>query len=622
MGRAAPEGAGYNRSMKNLSELLASLRQPHHDPENAAEEPGVCLACGASLVEAPEYDEYRVCPACRFHYNVSARRRVQQIIDPGSFRESNRSFIALDPLAFSAAYRQRVIEEQKRTAMEDAIITGSARLGGQRIVIAVIDFRFLGGTIGSVVGEKLARAFELAAAKRRPLIVVVAGGGARLQEGPLALAQLAKLAAAQRRLAAARVPAISVLANPTTGAAYAGFASLADYIVAEPGALMGYATLRAARAASGGALPADAHSAEGHLRDGMIDAIVDRAKLRDLLATLVALFAARSRVAKTEGEVEAKSDTQAETEAWHEVQLSRHVERPTARDYIGRITERFVELRGDRVTGDDPAVICGIAEVAGEAVVIAGQESGASDGPEAARIRPEGFRKARRAMQLAARLEMPLLTLVDTAGAYAGVDAEAHGIGYAIAACTATMADLPTPTIAAVIGEGGSEAALAFGVADRVLMLEHATFSVVSPERAAELLFRDAAKTEEVAAALHLTARECKTLHVVDVIVAEPPGGAHTDHDAAARRLNAAIGRALAQAQDVSVKKLLEQRYRKYRALGGHTSYLGTAVSQEFGELRHALGRRAGSAVARIRRRPAAPLPEQVEEDLESVLIP
>jgi acyl-CoA carboxylase subunit beta len=603
--------------MKNLAELIASLREPHQDPENAAAEQTACLSCGADLQEAPEYTELRVCPACRFHYNISARRRIGLLADPKSFRETNRSYIALDPISFSKDYRRRVLEEQKRTGLSDAIVTGSARIGGNRVVLAVIDFRFLGGTIGSVVGEKLALAFELAARRRRPMVVVVAGGGARLQEGPLALAQIAKIAAAQRRLAAARVPLICLLASPTTGAAYAGFASLADYAVAEPGALVGYATMRAAKA-GGGRMAPDAHTAEGQLRGGTIDAVVDRAQQRELLTTLVSLFATRRRVKPEKDDEKDAAAEKTEAGAWHEVQLSRHAQRPTARDYIGRIAKRFVEFRGDRIAGDDPTVICGIGEVAGEAVIVVGQQT--TDGQDSW-IGPAGFRKARRAMQFAARFEIPLVTLIDTPGAYAGLVAEANGLGHAIASCTATMSDLPTPTIAAIIGEAGGEAALALGVADRVLMLEHATFSVVTPERAAEMLYRDRDKAEEAAQALHLTARECKALKVVDVIVAEPPGGAHQEHDAAARRLGGAIARALSELRSVPVNRLLEQRYRKYRALGGQTGYLTTAVAQEFSELRDRIGRRAGSAVARIRRRPPN---GQVatEDEADTVLIP
>jgi acetyl-CoA carboxylase carboxyl transferase alpha subunit len=443
----------------------------------------------------------------------------------------------------------------------------------------------------------------------------VAGGGARLQEGPLALAQLAKLAAAQRRLAAARVPLISLLASPTRGAAYAGFASLADYIVAEPEALVGYAT---ARAAAGGRM-ADAHTAEGQLRAGMIDAIVDRTQQRELLTTLLSLFATRRRAKPEKDEEKRRADEDGVAGAWHEVQLSRHAKRPMARDYIGRIAKRFVELRGDRIAGDDPTVVCGIGEVAGEAVMIAGQES-----PEDqdTRIGPAGFHKARRAMQLAARFQMPLVTLIDTPGTYAGAGTEASGLGFAIAGCTATLADLPTPTVAAVIGEAGGEAALAFSVADRVLMLEHATFSVVTPERAAELLYRDPEKAEAAAEALRLTARECKALKVVDVIVPEPPGGAHQEHEAAARRLGGAIARALAEIQATSAKKLVEQRYRKYRALGGQSGYITTAVVQEISGLRDAIGRRAGSAVARIRRRREKPEEMDGAEAEEAVLIP
>ncbi|MGH2587826.1 MAG: carboxyl transferase domain-containing protein, partial [Dehalococcoidia bacterium] len=410
-------------------------------------------------------------------------------------------------------------------------------------------------------------------------------------------------------------PLISLLASPTRGAAYAGFASLADYIVAEPEALVGYAT---ARAAAGGRL-ADAHTAEGQLRAGMIDAIVDRTQQRELLTTLLSLFATRRRAKPEKDEEKRRADEDGVAGAWHEVQLSRHAKRPMARDYIGRMAKRFVELRGDRIVGDDPTVVCGIGEVAGEAVMIAGQESPEDQDP---RIGPAGFRKARRAMQLAARFQMPLVTLIDTPGTYAGAGTEASGLGFAIAGCTATLADLPTPTVAAVIGEAGGEAALAFSVADRVLMLEHATLSVVTPERAAELLYRNPEKAEAAAEALRLTARECKALKVVDVIVPEPPGGAHQEHEAAARRLGAAIARALAEIQPTSAKKLVEQRYRKYRALGGQSGYITTAVVQEISGLRDAIGRRAGSAVARIRRRREKPEETDEAEAEEAVLIP
>jgi acetyl-CoA carboxylase carboxyl transferase alpha subunit len=297
--------------------------------------------------------------------------------------------------------------------------------------------------------------------------------------------------------------------------------------------------------------------------------------------------------------------------------MARHAERPTARDYIGLMAKRFVEFRGDRIAGDDATVIAGIGEIAGEAIIVVGQQATDGHGPW---VGAAGFRKARRAMQFAARFEMPLLTLIDTPGAYAGVDAEASGLGHAIASCTATMTDLPTPTVAAIIGEGGGEAALALGVADRALMLEHATFSVVTPERAAEMLYRDRDKAEEAAEVLRMTARECKALKVVDVIVSEPPGGAHLEHEAAARRLGGAIARALGELQSIPTKRLLEQRYRKYRALGGQSGYITTAVAQELSELRDRIGRRAGSAVARIRRRPQEEHAET--EDAEAVLIP
>ena len=254
-------------------------------------------------------------------------------------------------------------------------------------------------------------------------------------------------------------------------------------------------------------------------------------------------------------------------------------------DYIGRICSSFIELHGDRCFGDDEAVVCGLADIGGGTVVVIGQERGHDDAGKKGWIYPEGFRKAQRIMKLAAKFMLPVVTFIDTPGAYPGLNSEERGVGNAIAQCLAQMSDLPVPIVAVIIGEGGSDGALALGVADRILMLENAIFSVIPPERAASLLFRDSGKAEEITPALKLTAQDCYDLGVVDVIVPEPKGGAHISPDEAARQLKKYILNEMVQLQGTFWSRLTKNRYDKYRAMGRYNSRLRVFFSKERSQL-------------------------------------
>ncbi|MDY6911108.1 MAG: carboxyl transferase domain-containing protein, partial [Chloroflexota bacterium] len=257
----------------------------------------------------------------------------------------------------------------------------------------------------------------------------------------------------------------------------------------------------------------------------------------------------------------------------------------TSLDYIARITSSFVEIHGDRSYSDDPSIICGLAEMGGQAIVIIGQQRDRNGGHNG----PEGFRKAQRAMRLAAKFSLPLITLIDTPGAYPGPESEERGIGNAIATTMALLSDLPTPVISVIIGQGGSEGALALGIANRILIMENAFLSVISPERAASILFRDVKRAEELAAALKLTAADCKSLRVVDLIIPEPAGGAHIDPVEAARLLKNLIIRELLQIQTQSPDKLIKSRYKRLRYVGGNAPLLGGVFSKQTARLQELL---------------------------------
>lgn len=258
--------------------------------------------------------------------------------------------------------------------------------------------------------------------------------------------------------------------------------------------------------------------------------------------------------------------------AFDRVKLARHPDRPYALDFIERLFEDFVELHGDRRFADDPAIVCGFARFHGLPVVIIGQQKGRDTKQRGYRnfgmSKPEGYRKAMRAMKLADKFGRPVFTFVDTPGAYPGIDAEERGQAEAIAYNLREMAKLKVPVIVTIIGEGGSGGALAIAIGDQVLMLENATYSVITPEGCAAILWKDSTKADLAATGLRLTAQHLFKEGIVDQIISEPAEGAHTDHDAAARHLDAALTRQLAEAVSLSQEERLSRRYAKLRKFG------------------------------------------------------
>jgi acetyl-CoA carboxylase carboxyl transferase subunit alpha len=258
--------------------------------------------------------------------------------------------------------------------------------------------------------------------------------------------------------------------------------------------------------------------------------------------------------------------------AWQRVQLARHAKRPHSLDYIGRIFTEFHEIHGDRLFGDDPAIVAGFAFFDGKPVMVVAEQKGRDTKQKLHRNfgmpKPEGYRKALRAMQIASKFGRPVITLLDTPGAYPGIDAEERGQAEAIARNLREMARLASPVVCVCIGEGGSGGALALGVGNRVLMLENAVYSVISPESCAAIIYRDSGMAEQAAAALRLTAEDLLGLGLIDSIVPEPPGGAHEDVDEAARLLAGALRSSLGELAGLSSNEIVQERYTKFRRMG------------------------------------------------------
>jgi acetyl-CoA carboxylase carboxyl transferase beta subunit/acetyl-CoA carboxylase carboxyl transferase alpha subunit len=574
-----------------------------------------CPSCETMLFNKQLDKAMRVCPTCGHHFRLSAAARLGQLLDPETFEEHDAGLRSVDALGFvdQKTYPDRIVAAQQATGMRDAAVWGTAAIEGTTVAICVMDFGFMGGSMGAVVGEKVARAAEHALAARIPLVIVSASGGARMQEGTLALMQLAKTLAALERLRAAGVPFLSVLSDPTTGGVFASFAAVGDVNIAEPDALIGLAGARVSANTIATELPEGFQRAEFLLRHGFIDRIVAREDLRGELAALLRLLPVRdgvadagsapaddvagfrplsflSTLAERVGEMAAGDGSATENAAtggppdatvdpkeavWARVQLARNLRRPRTLEFVAAMTDEFVELHGDRLFGDDPAMVVGLARLAGRRVVIIGQQKGADTDENILRNfgmpHPEGYRKAMRIMELAERQGLPIVTFVDVPGAHPGPESEERGIAEAIARSVGLMSRLRTPIVTIITGEGGSGGALAIAVGDVVIALENAVYAVISPEGCAAILWRTADEAATAALAMRMTAADQRGLGVVDIVVPEPGEGAHTDPAETARRLKAIIVDRLVALEALSLDELIEQRYRRYRSLGSYT---------------------------------------------------
>ena len=572
--------------MRNLSNFLVHL----FNRDGAAERTYLsvvhnrCLFCEEPISDSPSYLTYRVCPFCRFHYTVTARERIELLVDKETFKETYKYVKTVEPLSFSRRnrYRKFLEQDQNRTGLTEAAVAGKCRIGDVETMLIVLDFGFMGGTMGSVVGEKVSMAFENAARRGIPAVAVVSGGGVRIQEGVLSLMQMAKTVTAANRLRDGEVPFIVVLANPSTGQAYASFANLADVILAEPGSLIGLSPLRTLREVSKTPLPLDAHTAEAHVGHGLLDNVVDRENLQPRIASILQILTAQKH-GKSNHKNLLKSEPEEcdEVEPWEAMTAARNSERPQASSYFRSILDPFIELRGDRLNSDDRSVITGIGFMDGLAVAVIGQQRRTLDEGERYHVFPDGLRKAQRLIDLACRFKLPLVTLIDTQGADPGLEAEEQGIGNAIARTLSSMLTVPTPMVSVVIGEGGSEGALALGLSDRILMQQFAIYSPISVNHTLGAAHHDHMLDREAAEALMLTAHDCLELGIADEVVPEPDGGSHVDPHEASAVLQTAILTNIFQLSKMSEGKLLKRRYKKFRRMGEGSGHSQEAMNRE-----------------------------------------
>ena len=531
-----------------------------------------CNKCGGAIIAEDVKKDHYICPKCGGYFRVHARRRIEMITDEGSFEEWDSDLQGGNPLEYKG-YEEKLKKLQEKTGLSEAVVTGKAKIDGRETAIGVCDGRFLMASMGEAVGEKIARAVERATEERLPVILFACSGGARMQEGIVSLMQMAKTSAALKYHSDAGLLYISILTDPTTGGVTASFAMLGDVILAEPKALIGFAGPRVIEQTIGQKLPEGFQRAEFLLEHGFLDAIVERPQMKAVLSKILALHenGKGTDFNRKECAQDLVADGRKEEKltAWQRVELSRRKDRPVGSDYIDALFTDFVEFHGDRYFADDKAIIGGVARFHGMPVTVIAQAKGRNTKENIERNfgmpEPEGYRKALRLMKQAEKFARPVICLVDTPGAFCGLEAEERGQGEAIARNIYEMSGLKVPVVSIIIGEGGSGGALAMATADEVWMLENSIYSILSPEGFASILWKDSSKAKEAAEVMKLTAENLKAQGIVERVFAEPETYTVQNMDSVIMQINEAIEEFLMRYGSMSEQELIRHRYERFR---------------------------------------------------------
>ena len=486
-----------------------------------------CDGCGQMLFKEDVVNNHYSCYKCGKYFRLTTKRRIRLVADKGTFEPWDEGIENSNPLDYPD-YPEKVESLKERFKLDEAVTTGKCRIHGEETVLCVCDTRFLMGSMGYVVGEKITRAVEKATEQKLPVIIFTCSGGARMQEGMVSLMQMAKTSAVLKKHSDAGLLYITVLTDPTTGGVTASFAMLGDIILAEPGALVGFAGPRVIEQTIGQKLPEGFQRSEFLVEHGLIDGIIERQDMKDTLGKLLQMHHKVDRedaLIMTKLAIPKQTSKKEEMSAWERVQTARSSERPTALDFINEIFADFEEFHGDRHYGDDGATVGGIAYLDGCPVTVIGQQKGRTTKDNIKRNfgmpSPEGYRKALRLMKQAEKFGRPIINFIDTPGAFPGMEAEEHGQGEAIARNLFEMSALQVPVLSIVIGEGGSGGALALAVANEVWMLENATYTILSPEGFASILWKDSSKAPEAAALMKVTANELKKMGIIEKVIPE-----------------------------------------------------------------------------------------------------
>ena len=531
-----------------------------------------CLQCDKKIKDSELYSTYKICHNCNFHFYIKPYERINLLTDRVSYVEFNQEL----PNEFNYIYdkypdyAKRAQKDTERTGLNDSVLTGYASIGGNRCILIILDFSFMGGNLGLISGEKISLAIDLAVSKKLPIVSIISSSGTRLEEGMISIMQMAKITLSMANAKKSNIPSISLLTNPCTGQAYATLATFSDIIMSEPGASVGLSPLKDLKHSSG-SVKFESRTSDSLVSRGLIDSIVNRNHQKEEISRIIDLLNNRHKLVYENKNEKVNEFALSDTPIDKREYISQHPSRPSASLFLNKVFEHFFELKGDRLLENSERIVTGLAQLGGQTVMLVAQEyikdPGSSIGKHG--LSSTDFRKCTRAISLASRFNIPIITFIDTKGHDLSYEEEIKGIGVSLGGTLLSMAELNSPSMSVLIGVGGSEAALSLDISDRRLMLENAILKI--PDNNTEINKKN----------MVLGSKECKELDIVDIIVPEPIGGLHLNPDECFSLLRKVLMIELAELNQMSSRSRFRSKYNKFRGIPGFSNNMLTDLTND-----------------------------------------
>jgi len=534
-------------------DILAVKKLKNTIRNNKIESKDICLKCNGKL------DELFVCKTCGNTSYIPAKKRISIISDENTFKELN--FNKID-ISKKCNYEDKINKAKEKTNLDEAIVIGTCLIGGIKVVLGIMDSKFMMGTLSVSVGETITRAFEYATYNELPVILFCASGGARIQEGLFSLVQMAKVSATIKRHSDKGLLYISCLTNPTMGGVTASFGLYGDINIAEKDSQIGFAGKSIIENLYNKVLDNDFQSEKYNENNGMIDIIADRKDIRNILIDLLKIINNNNNVVKFEKNTKNKPKTN--DDLLEILKNVRDIDRFKGKDYLIDIFDKYIELKGDRINSNDTSILSGVGYIENNSFVFNIQNKGRTlnENKETnyGLTRPEGYRKVIRISKLAEKFNIPIINIIDSNGADPSIYSEENGQAIAIADCLYTFSDLKTIIISIVVGEGTSGGALALSVCDSIGMLEKSIYSVISPEAYLKIMHKEENVSSELLKSMRFTANDLYEDKIIDEIISE-----NDDLDYNVNNIKKFILNKYEMLRKQDIQELVSNRYERIR---------------------------------------------------------
>ena len=494
--------------------VLVAKKRSNIIRNNKIENKDICFKCNGDL------DELFVCKTCGNNSYITAKQRIANISDENTFKEL--TFNKID-ISKKCNYEEKINKAKENTDLNEAILIGTCSIGGIKVVLGVMESKFMMGTLSVSVGENITRAFEYATDNKLPVILFCASGGARIQEGLFSLVQMAKVNAAIKKHSDKGLLYISCLTNPTMGGVTASFGLLGDINIAEKNSQIGFAGKSIIENLYNDILDNNFQTEQYNENNGMIDIIADRKDIRSILLDLLKMINNNNKVVRIDNKDENKSITN--DDLLGILKNVRDIDRFKGKDYLISIFDKYIELKGDRINSNDTSILSGIGKIENKSFIFNIQNKGRTlkENKETnyGLTRPEGYRKALRISKLAEKFNIPIINIIDSAGADPSIYSEENGQARAIADCLYTFSDLKTIILSIVVGEGSSGGALALSVCDSIGMLQKSIYTVISPEAYLKIMHKEEQVSNELLKSMRFTANDLFEDKIIDEVISE-----------------------------------------------------------------------------------------------------